>query len=158
MAFRHGLTFLLGLGRDNNITPIVSVTDYFDLFVNVMLGLGLVFEVPVLIFFLALLRLVDTRSLLAQSRYALLIVILAAVVTPTPDIFNLMLVVTPMGALFFMGVFGAYLLERHRDRRKLPWRAAVPWTAALLAFAAAAYVAITRFGLRLRPEWRFFTR
>jgi sec-independent protein translocase protein TatC len=115
--------------------------------------------VPVLIFLLALLRLVDSRSLLAQSRYAILgIVILAALVTPTPDIFNLMLVVIPMCALFYVGVLGAYLLERHRDRRKLPWRAAVPWTAALLALAAAAYVAITRFGLRLRPQWRFFTR
>ena len=51
VAFRYGLEFLLGIGRDISIQPMVSVTEYFDLFVNVTLGVGLVFELPVLIFF-----------------------------------------------------------------------------------------------------------
>ena len=55
VAFRYGLTFLLSIGRGNYVTPMVSITEYFDLFVNVILGVGLVFELPVLIFFLTLL-------------------------------------------------------------------------------------------------------
>ncbi len=54
LAFRYGLEFLLGIGVVNNVHPVVSITEYFDLFVNVMLGVGLVFEMPVLIFLLTL--------------------------------------------------------------------------------------------------------
>src|ERR1700690_263930 len=89
VAFRYGLTFLLGLGRDNGVTPLVSLSEYFDLFVNVMLGISLVFEMPILIFFLTLLHIVSPRFLIAHSRYAILgIVILAAIIPPTPDDFN----------------------------------------------------------------------
>jgi sec-independent protein translocase protein TatC len=56
LAFRFGLEFLLGIGMSNNVQPVVSITEYFDLFVNVTLGVGLVFELPVLIFLLTLLR------------------------------------------------------------------------------------------------------
>ena len=91
VAFRYGLEFLLGIGRDIQITPMVSITEYFDLFVNVTLGIGLVFEMPILIFFLTLLHIVSPRFLVRHSRYAVLgIVVLAAIITPTPDVFNLM--------------------------------------------------------------------
>src|SRR5262249_7184974 len=67
VAFRFGLTFLLGIGRSVNVAPMVSITEYFDLFVNVILGVGLVFELLVLIFFLSLLRIVTPGSLLNNS-------------------------------------------------------------------------------------------
>ena len=160
VAFRFGLTFLLGLGRANYITPMVSVTEYFDLFVNVMLGIGLIFELPVLIFFLTLLHVVSPRFLIGHSRYAILgIVILAAVVTPTPDVFNLMLFAVPMCGLFYLGIFGSYLLQLHRENRRFPWRKILPWSAAiLLLIAAALYIAITRFGYHLAPHVPFLTR
>src|SRR5262249_54586427 len=59
VAFRYGLEFLLGIGRDLRVSPFVSMTSYFDLFVNVILGVALVFEMPVIIFFLTLLRIVS---------------------------------------------------------------------------------------------------
>jgi sec-independent protein translocase protein TatC len=100
LAFRFGLEFLLGIGMTNNVQPVVSITEYFDLFVNVMLGVALVFELPVVIFLLTLLRLLSPRFLLRHSRYAILaIVIAAAIITPTPDVFNLMLFAIPMCAL-----------------------------------------------------------
>ena len=99
LAFRYGLEFLLGIGMTNNVQPVVSITEYFDLFVNVTLGVALVFELPVLIFLLTLLRLLSPRFLLRHSRYAILaIVIAAAIITPTPDVFNLMLFAIPMCA------------------------------------------------------------
>jgi sec-independent protein translocase protein TatC len=160
VAFRFGLTFLLGLGRDIGIAPIVSVTEYFDLFVNVMLGIALVFEMPVLIFFLTLLHVVSPRFLLANSRYAILgIVILSAIVTPTPDIFNLMLFATPMCALFYVGIFSSYLLILHRENRKFPWKKVLSWMAViLLLLAAGGYLAVTRYGYHLVRHWPFLTR
>src|SRR5204863_8180349 len=103
--------------------PMVSITEYFDLFVNVTLGVALVFELPVLIFFLTLLRIVSPGFLVRHSRYAILaIFILAAVITPTPDVFNLMLFATPMCLLFYVGVLAGYLLVLHRENRRFPWK------------------------------------
>ena len=123
VAFRYGLEFLLGIGRDVHVTPVVSINEYFDLFVNVTLGVGLVFEMPVIIFFLTLLRMASPRFLLRHSRYAILaITIIAAVVTPTPDIFNMMLFAVPMVLLFFVGLFASYILVLRREGKSLPWR------------------------------------
>ena len=157
VVFRYGLTFLLSLGRDNHIKPVVSVTEYFDLFVNVVLGVGLVFETPVLIFFLTLLRIVTPSFLLNHSRYAILaIFIIAAIVTPTPDVFNLMLFATPMCMLFYLGIFASYLLVLHRENRRFPWRKAVTIvTVVLLLIALAIFLAITTFGYKLVPYWPF---
>ena len=65
VAFRFGLAFLLSIGLSNGVTPLVTITHYFDLFVNVMLGVALVFELPVAIFFLTLLHLASPRFLIA---------------------------------------------------------------------------------------------
>ena len=121
VAFRYGLTFLLGIAVGDNVTPLISINEYFDLFVNVTLGIGIVFELPVLIFLLTLLRVVNPGFLIRHSRYAILgIVILAAVITPTPDIFNLMLFATPMILLFYVGIFASYLLVLKRETAVCP--------------------------------------
>ena len=160
VAFRYGLTFLLGLGLDNYVTPMVSMTEYFDLFVDVILGIGLVFEMPVLIFFLTLLHIASPRFLIKHSRYAILaITIIAAVVTPTPDIFNMMLFAVPMCALFYLGILASYLLVLHREERKFPWRKALWWIVpVVLLLAAAGWVAVARFGYHFVTHWPFFTR
>lgn len=160
VAFRFGLTFLLGIGRNINIAPVVSITEYFDLFVNVTLGIGLVFQLPVLIFFLTLLRITTPGFLLRNARYAvLIIVILAAIVTPTPDVVNLMLFSVPMCLLYFVGIFAGYLLELRRAGRRFPWRVLWMVLGGLLLLAAAAVaVAVTRFGYQLAPHWPFLVR
>ncbi len=160
VAFRYGLEFLLGIGRDIHIKPVVSVTEYFDLFVNVTLGIGLVFELPILIFFLTLLRIVTPKFLIQHSRYAILgIVVVAAVVTPTPDVFNLMMFAIPMCALYFVGVFAGWLLVLHRENRRFPWLMVLLVLAAILAIgAAAAGLMVTKFGFHLLNHWPFLTK
>lgn len=160
VAFRYGLTFLLGIGRNINILPVVSITEYFDLFVNVTLGIGLVFQLPVLIFFLVLLRLVTPGFLIRNSRYAVLvIVIVAAIVTPTPDVVNLMLFAVPMCLLYFVGVFAGYLLNLHRENRHFPWKIVGLIAAGIaVALAAAIYIAITHYGFHLGWAWPFLKR
>lgn len=160
VAFRFGLTFLLGIGRGINITPYVSITRYFDLFVNVTLGIGLVFELPVLIFFLTLLRIVTPGFLLRNARYAvLIIVIVAAIITPTPDVVNLMLFSVPMCLLYFVGIFAGYLLTLHREQQRFPWRILFLLLFVLAAIVAGViYLAITRYGFHLQSSWPFFVR
>ena len=159
LAFRFGLEFLLGIGMSNNVQPVVSITEYFDLFVNVTLGVGLVFELPVLIFLLTLLRVLSPRFLMRHSRYAILaIVIIAAIVTPTPDVFNLMLFAVPMCALYFVGIFFSYLLVLKREGRRFPWKPVIRITILVLLIVAAAYFAIAYFHLHFIRKWPFLQR
>jgi sec-independent protein translocase protein TatC len=158
IAFRYGLEFLLGIGRDVNVRPMVSISEYFDLFVNVTVGVGLVFELPVIIFFLTLLRIASPRFLVRHSRYAILgIVILAAVVTPTPDVINMMIFAVPMVMLFFVGVFASYLLVLRREGKGFPWKLAVLFLAALVLVGGAVLAYLGhKYGVHFVPQWPFF--
>jgi sec-independent protein translocase protein TatC len=160
IAFRYGLTFLLGIGQGNYVRPMVSISTYSDMFVNVILGVALVFELPVLIFFLTLLRIVNPQFLLRHSRYAILaIFIAAAVITPTPDAFNMMLFATPMCMLFFVGIFASHLLVLHREGRRFPWGVVALITiVVVLLVAGGVGLAITKYGLHLVLRWPFLTR
>jgi len=159
LAFRYGLTFLLGIGMNNNVQPMVTITEYFDLFVNVMLGVALVFELPVVIFLLTLLRLLSPRFLLRHSRYAVLaIVIVAAIITPTPDVFNLMLFAVPMCGLYFIGVFAGLMLVMRREGRRLPWRMIVAVTLITILAVAGIVTAMLHFHLHFIRQWPYITR
>jgi sec-independent protein translocase protein TatC len=160
IAFRYGLAFLLGIELGGGVRPMVSVTSYFDLFVDVILGVALVFELPVVIFFLTLLRIASPRFLMRHSRYAILaIVILAAIVTPTPDVFNMMLFAVPMVALYFVGLFASYLLVLNREGRRFPWRLFLPWIGLAVAIlAAAAFLAIKHYHMHFLNHWPFLTK
>jgi sec-independent protein translocase protein TatC len=143
-----------------DVVPMVSITHYFDLFVDVMLGIGLVFELPILIFFLILFRIMTPAFLITHSRYAILaIFIIAAIVTPTPDVFNMMLFAVPMCMLFYVGVFAGYLLVLHRENRRFPWKKTMTIVIpVLLILGFALYLAITKFGVKLVPHAPFITR
>jgi sec-independent protein translocase protein TatC len=160
LAFRFGLEFLLGIGMSNNVQPVVTITEYFDLFVDVTLGVGLVFEMPVLIFFLTLIRLASPRFLIRHSRYAILcIVIIAAVVTPTPDVFNMMLFAVPMTVLYYVGVFAGYIVVLKREGKPLPWGVFTLVFLGLIATGAGTvYLLIARFGFKLIQHWPFLTK
>lgn len=160
VAFRFAITFLLGIDRDKGISPVVSVNEYFDLFVNVVLGVSLLFELPVIIFFFTLLRIVTPSFLIRHSRYAILIIfVVAAFVTPTPDAINMMLFALPMCALFYVGVFAGYLLVLKRDERRFPWQRAITiGLALLLVLATGLYVAIASRLLTVVPHWPYLMR
>jgi len=97
--------------------PILTIEDYTGFFLAVILGLGITFELPIVIFFLALFGIVDGKFLLKHFRYAVLaIFLIAAIICPTPDPIGMCLFATPMLALYFIGVAVAFLV--HPDRRK----------------------------------------
>jgi sec-independent protein translocase protein TatC len=148
IIFRYALTFLLGIAKSSVVVPTIPIDIYFERFVDVILGVGILFELPVLIFLLTALRIVTPGFLLRHSRYAILaIFILAAVVTPSTDVFNLMLFATPMCALFYLGVFASYLLTLRREQRAFPWRPVI-YVAGGAAAVGGAVWAVDRYRRR----------
>jgi sec-independent protein translocase protein TatC len=160
IAFRYGLEFLLGLGIPQGITPTISVTEYYDLFVDVMLAVGIIFEIPVLLFLLTLIHVASPAFLVRHSRYAILaIVILAAVITPTGDVFNLALFATPMIILFYIGIFASYLLVLSRENRRFPWRIFLKWLGiVIVALVLIALFAARYYGYHFVARWPIFIR
>ena len=160
VAFKLGLAFLIAIGIGGNAQAVISLSNYLDLFTNVSLGMGLVFELPVLIFFLSLLRIVTPGFLVRNSRYAILgIVVVAALITPTPDVVNLMLLALPMTLLYFLGVFAAYLLSLSRENKRFPWLILFLIVFGFLAvFAGGVYWAVTSFGYQLVWQYPFLVK
>ena len=100
------------------VVPMISINEYFDLTLMVLLGLGLVFELPILIFFLSLFGIVTPKFLWKNFRYAILIIaIVAAIVTPTPDAMTMLIFMAPMVGLYFVGIAVSAIVTRRRERR-----------------------------------------
>jgi len=96
-------SFLMGFGSE--FVQLITINKYMDFLVTMMLGLGIVFEIPMVIFLLSKLGIATPRWLIRNFRYAvLLIVIVAAIVTPTGDPVNLAIFSLPMIALYWVGV------------------------------------------------------
>ena len=155
VAFRFGLEFLLGLGIGKGVDPSVNITEYYDLFVDVMLGVGIVFEIPVLLFLLTLIRVVNPSFLVRHSRYAILgIVVLAAIITPTGDVFNLALFATPMIILFYVGIFASYILVLSRENRRFPWAMFFKWFVIIVVVLVAfGLLAARHYGYHFEMRW-----
>jgi len=160
IAFRFGLEFLLGLGLGKGVHPGVSINEYYDLFVDIMLGVGIVFEIPILLFLLTLVRIVKPQFLVRHSRYVILaIVLLAAVITPTGDVFNLAIFATPMIVLFYVGILASYMLVLKREKRSFPWRKLLPVILiALVALIGIGYGLIRYYNLRFVEHWPFLVK
>jgi sec-independent protein translocase protein TatC len=110
------LKFLIGFATGGPIKPLISINEYFDLTLIVLLGLGLIFEMPVLIFILSLFGIVTPQFLIKNFRYALVIItIVAAVVTPSPDATTMLIFMAPMIVLYFVGVWVSYLVLRRKN-------------------------------------------
>ncbi|HOC43959.1 MAG TPA: twin-arginine translocase subunit TatC [Thermoanaerobaculales bacterium] len=114
IAFPLVVRFLLGVGE--NFKQVVTIQSYFSMMTKILLGLGLVFEMPMLIFFLARLGLVTARKLIKWFRWAVLaIFVAAAIITPTPDVATQTVFAVPMVLLYLLGVVVAALFGKKAD-------------------------------------------
>lgn len=103
VAFPFAVEFLLGVGQ--NFTPSITGPSYLRFLMTVIVGLSCMFELPVVIFFLARVGVVTPGFLLRNFRWAVLLVfIAAALITPTPDIFNMTIFAVPTLVLYLLGV------------------------------------------------------
>jgi len=117
MVYPAALDFLVGYG--GKLKPMITITEYTDLFMTIMLGLGLVFEMPILVFFLALFGIVSAGWMWRNLRYSILgIFIIAAVITPTTDIMNMCVFAAPMILLYVASIGVAFLVHPTQRRKR----------------------------------------
>jgi sec-independent protein translocase protein TatC len=103
-----------------NFSHMITIEDYTGFFLAVILGLGITFELPVVIFFLALFGIVDAKFLLKHFRYAVLaIFLIAAVICPDPSPIGMCIFASPMLVLYFVGVLVAWRVHPDSRRRKV---------------------------------------
>lgn len=92
--------------------------NYIPFVTALLFWIGVCFELPLVMFFLAKIGVVSSRFLLKSWRYAVvLIFVVAAVVTPTVDPFNMSLVALPMIGLYFLGILLAFIARREKTKR-----------------------------------------
>ncbi|MGH7828285.1 MAG: twin-arginine translocase subunit TatC [Candidatus Binatia bacterium] len=95
------------------VTPAIRIGEYFSFVFRMVLAFGLTFELPVFTFFLVRLGVWDYHFMLRSFRYAIVVIfLLAAILTPTPDIINQALLAGPMLLLYVLSIGVAYLWRK----------------------------------------------
>ncbi len=103
--------FFLSMGAD--FRQMLTVGNLFSFLIRTLLGCALIFEWPVVVFFLSRLGIVSAGGMLRNFRYAILIIfIIAAIVTPTPDMATQTILAAPMLVLYLLGIGIAWIADR----------------------------------------------
>ena len=117
IVYPQALGFLIHFGRQ--FQPMITIGEYTSLFLSIILGMGLVFELPILIFFLALMGMITARFMWKNFRYAILVIfIVAAIVSPTPDVLNMCIFAAPMIALYALSIGIAWAVHPKQRRAR----------------------------------------
>jgi sec-independent protein translocase protein TatC len=119
IVYPAALDFLIGYGQQ--FQPMITIGEYTDLFLTIIIGLGIIFEMPILVFFLSLMGIVSAGWMWRNLRYSILVIfIIAAIITPTTDILNMCIFAAPMVALYVLSIFIAWLVSpaRRKARRE----------------------------------------
>src|SRR5271157_6318174 len=115
LVYPQALEFLIGYGKQ--FQPMITIGEYTSLFFTIIVGMGVIFEMPILVFFLALMGIVSAGWMWRNIRYSILgIFIVAAIITPTPDIVNMCIFAAPMVGLYVLSIGIAWLV--HPAQRK----------------------------------------
>ena len=118
ILFPPAVQYLIGLGEDFSV--MLRATDYFDFVTLVMLAMGIIFQMPAITYVLSRIGLVSAGLLIKSWRLAIVVIlIVAAVVSPTGDIPNLMLFATPMMILYLISIFIAWFFGRKRQPEQI---------------------------------------
>ena len=116
IAFPRAALWLLELG--SGFRPLIKANEYFDLITIIMLGLGAVFQIPTITFFLARLGLITPVKMIRPWRYVIVVIaVLAAVISPTGDIPNMLVFALPMLVLYVLSIGIAWLFGKPRAEK-----------------------------------------
>jgi sec-independent protein translocase protein TatC len=100
-------------------TAVISIEEYTGFFLSIILGLGISFELPILIFFLALLGIVSPKFLWKNFRYAILVIfIVAGIICPMPDPASMCIYAVPLLVLYLLGIGVAWWVHPSRRKKK----------------------------------------
>jgi sec-independent protein translocase protein TatC len=115
MVYPTALDFLIAFS--GQFTPMITISEYTNLFLTIIGGLGIVFEMPILVFFLALMGVLSAGWMWRNFRYSILVIfIIAAIITPTTDIMNMCIFAAPMIVLYLASIGVAWFV--HPTQRK----------------------------------------
>jgi sec-independent protein translocase protein TatC len=113
VIFPPAAKYLLGLGTDFRL--LLKADDYFDFIIIVMLGMGVVFQMPAITYVLARIGLITARLMVRVWKTALIVILIAAaVLSPTNDIPNMLLFAAPMLVLYVVSIFVAWIFNKPR--------------------------------------------
>jgi sec-independent protein translocase protein TatC len=119
VIFPPAAVYLLGLGKDFRL--FLKADDYFDFIILIMLGMGIVFQMPAVTYVLSRIGLVTASYLVRVWRVSLVVIMAAAaVLSPTGDVLNMLLFAAPMVVLYLVSIFVAWLCGRPRAARPNP--------------------------------------
>lgn len=115
IVFPFACRFFLQLGGD--FQPVIKVDEYFGFSMKVLLGIAATFELPTLVFFLAKMGIITAKWMIKNFKYAVLVIfIIAAVITPTPDWVTQSIVALPMLALYGLSILIALIVGRQKTK------------------------------------------
>src|SRR5713101_4849508 len=118
LVLPQALVFLIGYGKE--FQPMITLGEYSSLFLTVIIGMGVIFEMPILVFFLALMGIVTAGWMWRNLRYSILgIFVIAAILTPTTDILNMCIFAAPMVALYVLSIAIAWLVHPTQRKKRL---------------------------------------
>jgi sec-independent protein translocase protein TatC len=116
IVYPAALDFLIEYGRQ--FQPMITIGEYTNLFLTIVLGLGLIFELPIVVFFLSIMGVVTAGWMWRNLRYSILAIFaLAAILTPTTDIMNLCIFAAPMIGLYLLSILIAWTFNPRRKKR-----------------------------------------
>ena len=111
------ISFLVSFGQDQGLKPMITISSYIDFILKFTLAFGVVFEMPVVITLLSMLGVVTPQFLSKNRKYAILInFVIAAILTPTPDIVNQSLMAGPLIVLYEVGIICSRVVARKKAR------------------------------------------
>ncbi len=112
VVFPPAFRFLVGYNNEF-LTSLPSVSEYFSLAVRLLLAFGVIFEMPIFMVFLSKAGIVNVAFLNRNRKYAILInFIIAAILTPTPDIVNQLMMGVPLMILYEISVLAVWLFGK----------------------------------------------
>jgi sec-independent protein translocase protein TatC len=116
------INFFAGYQLSPQFENIITIDNYYDTMGDLVFGLGLVFELPILVYFLSRIGILTPKLMRDQRRFAIVIImVLAAIITP-PDWFSIFLVAIPLVMLYEAGIIvSAKILKEKKAKEKLDW-------------------------------------
>ena len=139
MVFPYGFNFFLGFAQENmgsmegllggmvdlkvdnafELTPTLMMGDYFSLVWRLLLAFGIVFELPLVVFFLALVGVVDYKQLWRFNRYFVIISFLVGAMLTPPDVITQIFMAAPLLVLYNFSILLAYFFRKKKDNVEL---------------------------------------
>ena len=117
VVFDWAVRFFLNMGSE--FTAMITIDKYFRIILRVLLGIAIVFELPTLTFFLARMGIITPKWMVKKFKYAVLVVfIIAAVITPTPDMVTQSIIAIPMLGLYGLSILIALVFRKRKGKEE----------------------------------------